>query len=152
MKKKLIFIVLAALIAAFLLTDCAYYPKTELEFCEGTNIDYSKFEGTVLKVYNWGYYISDGSDGSIDVNKEFEMLTGIDVVYDNYDSNESLYAKIKNGGADYDVIIPSDYYPSFLGESNLFTTSGGVNLIILPPFLTILNQKGVSSAESYPFL
>ncbi|MBR5278097.1 MAG: spermidine/putrescine ABC transporter substrate-binding protein [Clostridia bacterium] len=109
MKKKLIFIVLAALIAAFLLTDCAYYPKTELEFCEGTNIDYSKFEGTVLKVYNWGYYISDGSDGSIDVNKEFEMLTGIDIVYDNYDSNESLYAKIKNGGADYDVIIPSDY-------------------------------------------
>jgi len=110
LKKKLIFIVLVCILAAFLLTDCSYYSKSDLDFCEGTlSFDYSKYKGTVLKVYNWGYYISDGSEGSIDVNKQFEMLTGIDIVYDNFDSNESLYAKIINGGADYDVIIPSDY-------------------------------------------
>ncbi len=84
-------------------------PNGDIEYADTTTLDYSKYEGTVLKVYNWGYYISDGAEGTIDVNKEFELLTGIDVVYDNFDSNESLYAKIINGGADYDVIIPSDY-------------------------------------------
>ena len=34
-------------------------------------------EGTTLNVFNWGEYISDGSEDSFDVNKEFEKLTGI---------------------------------------------------------------------------
>ena len=42
-------------------------------------------------------------------NAEFEKLTGIHVNYINYDSNEAMYAKLKSGGAIYDVIIPSDY-------------------------------------------
>lgn len=67
------------------------------------------WRGTVLNVYNWGEYISDGSEGSMDVNSEFEKLTGIKVNYTNFDSNESLYSKLKSGGAQYDVIIPSDY-------------------------------------------
>ena len=41
--------------------------------------------------------------------KEFENLTGIRVNYTTYDTNESLYAKLKSGGGNYDVIIPSDY-------------------------------------------
>ena len=36
-------------------------------------------------------------------------MTGINVNYTTYDTNESLYAKLKSGGGDYDVIIPSDY-------------------------------------------
>ncbi len=68
-----------------------------------------KFEGTVLNVYNWVEYISDGSDGTVDVNKEFERLTGIHVNYAEYDSNESMYTKLKNGGAAYDIVVPSDY-------------------------------------------
>lgn len=64
---------------------------------------------TTLYVYNWGEYISDGSEGSYDVNKAFEELTGIKVVYETFDSNESMYTKLKAGGASYDVIIPSDY-------------------------------------------
>ncbi len=62
-----------------------------------------------LNVYNWGLYISDGSDDSVDVLSAFEELTGIRVNYTTFDSNESLYAKIKSGGASYDVIFPSDY-------------------------------------------
>ena len=50
-----------------------------------------------------------GADGSMDVVKEFENLTGIRVNYTTYDTNESLYAKLKSGGGNYDVIIPSDY-------------------------------------------
>lgn len=62
-----------------------------------------------ITVYNWGQYISDGTDGYIDVIKEFEEETGIKVNYLTFDSNESLYTKLKTGGSSYDVIIPSDY-------------------------------------------
>ena len=62
-----------------------------------------------ITVYNWGQYISDGSDGYVDVIAEFEAETGIKVHYLTFDSNESLYTKLKTGGSTYDVIIPSDY-------------------------------------------
>lgn len=73
------------------------------------SIDYSAYAGTTLHVYNWGEYISDGSEGSYDINEAFEALTGIKVVYDTFDSNESMYTLLKAGGAAYDVIFPSDY-------------------------------------------
>jgi len=60
-------------------------------------------------VYNWGQYISDGTDGYVDVNAAFTEATGIEVNYMTFDSNESLYTKLKAGGSTYDVIIPSDY-------------------------------------------
>lgn len=62
-----------------------------------------------ITVYNWGQYISDGTDDSMDVIKEFEAETGIKVNYLTFDSNESMYTKLKTGGTSYDVIIPSDY-------------------------------------------
>lgn len=71
--------------------------------------DNDELRGTTINVYNWGQYISDGTDGAIDVNKAFTEKTGIKVNYLTFDSNESLYTKLKTGGAEYDVIIPSDY-------------------------------------------
>ena len=73
--------------------------------------DWTRFadDNITLNVYNWGLYISDGSDESVDVLSAFEDLTGIKVNYTTFDSNESLYAKMKSGGATYDVIFPSDY-------------------------------------------
>ena len=65
--------------------------------------------GGSITVYNWGQNISDGTDGSMDVIAEFEKETGIKVNYLTFDSNESLYTKLKTGGSTYDVIIPSDY-------------------------------------------
>jgi len=74
-----------------------------------------------LNVYNWGEYISDGGDDSMDVNKAFEEYyeelyfkeTGeevnVRVNYTTYASNEDLYAKLKSGATGYDIIIPSDY-------------------------------------------
>jgi len=72
---------------------------------------YARFkdEDISINVYNWGEYISDGSDGLLDVNAEFTRLTGIKVNYSTYATNEELYAKLKGGGATYDIIIPSDY-------------------------------------------
>ncbi|MGN0532840.1 MAG: PotD/PotF family extracellular solute-binding protein [Eubacterium sp.] len=75
-------------------------------------IDYYKnlgLQGTTVNVYNWGEYISDGSDGSMDVVSEFERLTGCTVNYTNYESNENMYSKLSGGGVSYDVIVPSDY-------------------------------------------
>lgn len=70
--------------------------------------------GVTINVYNWGEYISNGTDGSLDVNAEFTRRTGIQVNYTTFDSNESLYSKLVGGGADYDVIIPSEYMISKL--------------------------------------
>ena len=72
-----------------------------------------------ITVYNWGQYISDGTDGSLDVIAEFEKETGIKVNYLTFDSNESMYTKLKTGGAAYDIIIPSDYMIGMLIEENM---------------------------------
>ena len=50
-----------------------------------------------------------GSDGYIDINAAFEEATGIHVNYMTFDSNETMYTKLKTGGTTFDVIIPSDY-------------------------------------------
>ena len=72
-----------------------------------------------ITVYNWGQYISDGNDGSLDVIAAFEEETGIKVNYLTFDSNESMYTKLKTGGTTYDVIIPSDYMIGKLIEENM---------------------------------
>lgn len=72
-------------------------------------------ENEILYVYNWGEYISDGSDDSLDVNEAFEeycrekLGRNVEVNYSTFSSNESLYAKITSGAVSYDVIFPSDY-------------------------------------------
>ena len=48
-------------------------PLTETEL----QAKYKKLAGTSINVYNWGEYISDGSEGAMDVNKEFERLTAL---------------------------------------------------------------------------
>ncbi len=85
-------------------------------------------EDITLNVYNWGQYISDGSDDSVNILAAFEELTGIRVNYTTYDSNESLYAKLKNGGATYDVIIPSDYMVGRMIEEGMLARLDFANI------------------------
>ncbi|MBQ2987874.1 MAG: spermidine/putrescine ABC transporter substrate-binding protein [Clostridia bacterium] len=82
---------------------------------------YSKFknDNLTLYVYNWGEYIADGSDDSMDVIEEFEALTGIRVEYTTFDTNEGLYSKLQSGSAYYDIIIPSDYMISRMAQSGM---------------------------------
>lgn len=96
----------AFLLAAFLLLSFRGISAA----AESAPIDPS----VTLNVYNWGEYIANGTDGSMDVNAEFTRRTGIAVNYTTFDSNESLYSKLAGGGADYDIIIPSDYMVSKL--------------------------------------
>ena len=82
-------------------------------------------EEVTLNVYNWGEYLSYDDPECYDVLKEFEKYyestygKSIQVNYSEYDSNESLYAKIKNGVSGYDVITPSDYMIARLIDEEL---------------------------------
>ena len=100
MKKKLTALALAAVLACSLcLTGCGGGGGDTL----------------TLNVYNWGEYISDGSDGSLDTIEAFESWyqetygQEVEVNYTTFASNEDMYAKLKSGAVSYDVIIPSDY-------------------------------------------
>lgn len=77
-------------------------------------------ETVTVNVYNWGEYISDGSEDTYNTNLEFEKYyeeklkaqgkdVDVRVNYTTYASNEDLYAKLKSGAGGYDIIIPSDY-------------------------------------------
>lgn len=91
--------------------------------------EYSRdLAGTELNVFNWGEYISDGSDDSLDVNAEFEKITGIKINYTNFDSNEAMYSKIKSGGISYDVVIPSDYMVSRMVSEGMLKKFNPENL------------------------
>ncbi|MBR5721362.1 MAG: spermidine/putrescine ABC transporter substrate-binding protein [Clostridia bacterium] len=78
-----------------------------------------------LYVYNWGEYISDGSEESVDVNAEFEnycketLGINVKVNYSTYSSNEDLYAKLASGTVSYDVVFPSDYMVARLAKEGL---------------------------------
>ncbi len=116
MMKKIVSLALAAIVVLCVLVSCT--PSTG---------------GTVtLYVYNWGEYISDGSEDSLDSNAEFEkycngneriqQLTGgkkVKVSYSTYASNEDLYAKLESKAVSYDVVVPSDYMVSRLAKEGL---------------------------------
>lgn len=106
MKKTLSILLSAVMASSALLTSCG----TTVSTLDEPRAEYTReYEGTTLNVFNWGLYISDGSEGTFDVNSAFEELTGIKVNYMNYESNEAMYSKLKSGAVSYDIVIPSDY-------------------------------------------
>ncbi len=64
-------------------------------------------------VYNWGEYLDP------DAIEMFEEETGIDVVYEEYETNEIMYPKIQSGAIAYDVVCPSDYMIERMIENDL---------------------------------
>ena len=115
--------ILSVLLAALMLSSLSV-----TAFAEGRepNYDeayYSQLKGkdVSINVYNWGEYIANGDDGCMDINKEFEELTGITVNYTLFDTNESMYAKIKSGSSSYDVIFPSDYMVSRMIQEGMLS-------------------------------
>ena len=67
----------------------------------------------VVNVCSWGEYIDE------ELITRFEEETGIRVNYQTAESNEALYSLIKMGGADFDVIVPSDYMIARLIEEDM---------------------------------
>ena len=66
-----------------------------------------------LYVYNWGEYLDP------DVIPMFEKETGIQVVYEEYETNEIMYPKVQSGAIAYDVVCPSDYMIQRMIENDL---------------------------------
>jgi spermidine/putrescine-binding protein len=66
-----------------------------------------------LLLYNWSEYMDP------DLLAAFADEYGVSAQEDNYTSNEALLAQIRAGGADYDVIIPSDYMVAIMIEQGL---------------------------------
>ena len=98
--KKILSLVLIAAIAAVLLA---------IGGCSRTNST-----APTLKVYNWGDYID------LDIIAIFEEETGIDIIYDTFETNESMYTKVKTMGTSaYDVVIPSDYMIKRMSDEGL---------------------------------
>lgn len=118
LKKSFIFLLCLILtFGCFVLTAGAedeYFTDEQIEYYKNLGL-----QGTSVNVYNWGDYISDGSDGSMDVVSEFERLTGANVNYTNFESNENMYSKLVGGGVSYDVITPSDYMIQRLIDENM---------------------------------
>lgn len=116
---------------------------------------YQKFKdaGISINVYNWGEYIADGEDGTIDINDEFTKLTGIKVNYSTYATNEELYAKLKAGAANYDIIIPSDYMISRMIDEGMLEELNKENIpnysYIMDKFMTPEYDEGARYTVPY---
>ena len=67
------------------------------------NQHHGQGSGRLLTIYNWGDYIDPAL-----INK-FEKQTGYKVDYETFDSNESMLTKIRQGGTNYDLVVPSEY-------------------------------------------
>ena len=132
--KRFLLLILSVMIIGIALSGCqsaVYDEEDEEEIVEEPvlSVDdieyYERFknDGISINVYNWGEYIPDGSvDGVLNLNAEFTNLTGIKVNYSTYATNEEMYAKIKGGGASYDIIIPSDYMISRMIHEDMLET------------------------------
>jgi len=113
--KKILSVLLSVLMIAslFVMVSCGQqgeFDALKADLQDKLEGDYTNdLAATTLYVYNWGEYMSDGEDDSLDINKAFEAVTGIHVEYSTYASNEAMYATLSGGGVNYDIVIPSDY-------------------------------------------
>src|SRR5690606_32376433 len=61
------------------------------------------FEGQTLNVYNWTTYIGETTI------QDFERLCGVTVNYDNFDTNEQMVARLRQGNPGYDIVFANEY-------------------------------------------
>ena len=107
-------------------------------------------EEKILHIYNWSDYIAE------DTIANFEKETGIEVVYDVFDSNEVLEAKLLSGNTGFDLVVPSS---DFLGrqlQAGVFQKldkSKLPNLVNLDPaIMTLLQEKDPDNTHAVPYL
>ncbi len=150
--KKIFSLIIALMVACspILLTACS---------------SQSASQPVTLYVYNWGEYISDGSEDSLDANAAFEQWyyetygEVVKVNYSTFSSNESLYAKLSSGSVSYDVVVPSDYMIERLIAEDLLAPLDYDNIPnisnILPEFwgqTSVHSQHDPGNVYSVPYL
>ena len=103
----------------------------------------------VLNVYNWADYIDE--DQLAAFGKEFNCK----VVVDTFDSNESMYAKLKAGASGYDVIFPSSYMCKIMDDQGMLAKLDPAKLTNLknldPAFRKLLVDKDNAYSVPYAF-
>ena len=114
---------IAALAAAgaLLLSACGGETTADTGASETTAATTGDFPTTgsgVVNVYNWTDYVDP------EELKRFTAETGIEVILDTYDSNETLLAKLQSGATGYDVIVPSDYMVAQMIDLGLLQNVG----------------------------
>lgn len=125
--RKFIALALSTVLVMGALTGCG----------AGSNVG----ENGQVIVYNWGEYIDPV------VLDMFEEETGIEVIYDEYETNEIMYPKIEAGAAEYDVVCPSDYMIQKLIENDLLAE---INFDNIPNASNIGEQYYEQSREFDP--
>lgn len=105
--KKLLSVVLVTILSASLLSGC------------GSS---GKYPNGKVYVYNWGEYID------METIRMFEEETGIEVIYDEFETNEIMYPKVEAGASQYDVICPSDYMIQKMVDNDMLAELNWDNL------------------------
>ena len=127
--KKRNLLILAGVIPAMLLTGCG-----------GGGSEKTADAGQVI-VYNWGEYLDPET---LDM---FTEETGIEVVYEEFETNEIMYPKIETGAVAYDVVCPSDYMIQKMIQNDLLAE---INFDNVPNIKNIGEEYMKSSREFDP--
>jgi spermidine/putrescine transport system substrate-binding protein len=94
------------LVVALALLATGVFAQDSADSFDPSNITWTcpeGYEGQTLNIYNWATYIGN------ETVRTFEELCGVTVVYDVYDSNESMVARLRQSNPGYDIAVPSDY-------------------------------------------
>ena len=128
MKKLSALLLLLCFMTAFLTAGCDSLAEEEEEGDD------------TLYIYSWGDYLDP------DVIAQFEEETGIHVVLDEFDTNESMYPRVKEGATNYDLICPSDYMIQKMAENDLLQP---LDYDQLPNAKKYIGEDFLKQAESY---
>ena len=101
----------------------------------------SKKDDKKLYIYNWTYYTPDS------VIEKFEKEYGVGVVYDEFASNEDMYAKIKAGGSGYDIVFPSGDYVSIMSSQGMLERIDKSKLTTLANIDPLVLEKATYDPE-----
>lgn len=121
--KKILFLILSLLCVAALFTACSSEGEEEL----------------VLRVYNWQEYIDDGLEDDVPSvldawAEDYYQRTGkrVTVLYDTFETNESMLNTLKTGKTQYDLACPSDYVIQKMIAATENSTDADDNIAIEP--------------------
>lgn len=127
MRKPFILLLAVLLLVVAMMPSFTFAQDDELEawVCP------AGYAGQTLHVYNWSTYVAD------DTIPNFEKLCDVEVIYDVYESNESMFARIQQGNPGYDIVVPTDYIVAIMIEEGLLEE---LDLDLIPNFANIMPQ------------
>ena len=122
-----------------IILNCLVITLLSLTLCACRDSESALYPNGKLYVYNWGEYIDE------DVITQFEEETGIHVIYDMFETNEIMFAKLAQDTSAYDVICPSDYMVQKLIENDMIQELNFDHI----PNSTNIGQQYYDSAKDF---